>query len=48
MTSVVQEKNPERIAITCQKNCGCYDPEKGCLRESVGWCKEYEFILRPD
>lgn len=46
MTSVVQEKNPERIAITCQKGCDCYEPEKGCLREIIGWCDKYACILR--
>ena len=47
MTSVIQEKNPERIAITCQKDCECFSEEKGCLREKVGWCNKYAFILRP-
>ena len=33
MTSSFPVKNPNRIAITCQKGCRCFDPEKGCLRE---------------
>ena len=33
MISVVQEINPERVAITCAKGCSCYNPENGCLRQ---------------
>ena len=46
MTSVIQEKNPERIAITCQKGCECYSEEKGCLREFTRWCDKYDCVLR--
>ena len=41
MISVVQEINPERVAITCAKGCFCYDPENGCLRQynTCGKCE---------
>lgn len=33
MTSSFAVKNPNRIEITCKKDCGCWDEENGCLRE---------------
>ena len=36
MKTVIQVKNPERIVITCQQNCACFDPEFGCAREFPG------------
>lgn len=36
MKTVSQVKNPDRIAITCQQNCSCFDPEFGCMRELPG------------
>ena len=34
-------KNEERIRETCEKNCGCFSKEFGCLREN-GTCGNYE------
>lgn len=34
-------KNPERIKVTCQAGCACYDEENGCLKE-YGTCGRYE------
>jgi len=41
MVMQTQIRNPDRVAETCAKNCSCYDPEKGCLRE-LGWCSNYK------
>lgn len=41
MVTQTQIRNPDRVAETCAKNCSCYDPEKGCLRE-LGWCSSYK------
>ena len=38
---VTTVKNEERIRETCQKNCGCFSQEFGCLREN-GTCGNYE------
>ena len=43
MTTVTQIMNPERVAITCQNDCSCYDLEKGCLRH-FNCCDKYEVI----
>ena len=32
MTIVNQVRNPEREAVTCQKNCKCYSETFGCMR----------------
>ena len=34
---MTQVKNPERIEITCKKNCKCFDSEYGCMKEE-GFC----------
>lgn len=38
---VTTVKNPSRIEMTCEKNCGCFSQEFGCLREN-GTCEKYE------
>lgn len=38
---VTQGMNPERVRITCEKGCKCYDPQKGCLRQNNS-CPNYE------
>ena len=38
---VTTVKNEERIRETCEKNCGCFSQEFGCLREN-GTCGKYE------
>ena len=41
VTTVMQIRNPERIEITCKKNCPCYDPENECLKQfnTCGKCE---------
>lgn len=41
-----QIRNPERVKITCEKNCACYDKEIGCIREESQCCNKYIFIRR--
>lgn len=43
MITVTQVPNPERIAITCQKNCSCYDPENGCNKQ-LGLCNNWKIV----
>ena len=33
MTMQAKISNPERIEITCKKDCFCFEPEFGCLRQ---------------
>ena len=33
MITVQQIRNPDRIAITCEKGCLCFDTSLGCLRQ---------------
>ena len=43
--TVSQVMNPERIEITCKKNCRCFSLEEGCGKQnSLHWCKNYQFI----
>lgn len=40
-----QVRNPDRIAETCAKGCGCYDPEiKECNRQNGGSCGNHKWI----
>lgn len=41
MIAVTQVMNPERIHITCEKGCKCFDPKKGCLKQN-GKCNNQE------
>ena len=41
MISVMEEDNPERIAITCKINCECFNAENGCLKKS-GVCNKWK------
>lgn len=43
MVQIVTVKNPDRIAITCQKGCNCYHPEFECLRQFNG-CEKMKHI----
>lgn len=43
MVTVATVRNPSRIAITCQKNCPCYDPEIECLRQ-FNYCQNMAHI----
>ena len=33
MVMTTNIRNPERIDITCRKNCNCFSEENGCLRQ---------------
>lgn len=37
-----QVLNPDRIEITCKKNCKCFDAENGCLRQNNS-CGNHDF-----
>lgn len=41
MVAVTQVMNPERIHITCEKGCKCFDKENGCLKQN-GMCGNQE------
>lgn len=43
MTMQTQVKNPERIKITCESGCPCWDPEAECCKE-FSTCGNYNFI----
>lgn len=38
-----QVRNPERVKITCEEKCACYDKEYGCTREQSQCCDKYIF-----
>ena len=38
---VTSAMNPERVHITCEKGCRCYDPQKGCLKQK-GSCSNHQ------
>ena len=40
MTMQSQVKNPERVAITCEKGCSCFSQEDGCRRD-LGSCENH-------
>ena len=44
MTQIVQIRNPDRIDISCRKNCECFSEEFGCLREN-GTCGKYNCVF---
>ena len=41
MTAVTQVMNPERIRITCEKNCPCYSSDFSCQKQNRGTCPQY-------
>lgn len=41
MIAVTDVRNPERIRITCEKNCKCYDASFGCLKQTIQTCKNF-------
>lgn len=45
MIAVTQVMNPERIHITCEKGCKCFDKENGCLKQ-IGSCPNREVYYR--
>lgn len=40
--SVIRVPNIERIDRTCKNGCLCFDPENGCLRQSIHCCSKYK------
>lgn len=45
MSAVTQVMNPERIHITCEKGCKCFDKKNGCLKQ-IGSCPNGEIYYR--
>ena len=43
MTQIIQMRNPDRIAVTCAKNCSCYNSEYECGRQ-FSTCGNYNQI----
>ena len=41
MITIIQQRNPSRIDITCRVNCPCFSEEFGCLRDN-NTCSNYE------
>ncbi len=41
MVMQIVVKNQNRVRETCLKNCSCYDPDFGCLKEN-GTCGKYK------
>ena len=41
MTAVTQVMNPERVRITCEKGCKCFDKKNGCSKQN-GTCANCE------
>lgn len=44
MTIQKDEINPERVAITCQKNCKCFSEEFGCKKQNLQYCENWREI----
>lgn len=38
--------NPERVRITCQNGCNCFDPKNGCLRQTTQTCSKNKFTYK--
>lgn len=45
MVAVTDIQNPERVEITCKKNCGCFSAKLGCLRQ-FNTCGNVTFTYR--
>ena len=41
MYAVTQVMNPDRIAITCQKDCPCWSSDFCCSKQNYGTCQQY-------
>lgn len=35
-------RNPERIKITCEQNCTCYDKDQKICGKTQNWCAQYK------
>ena len=44
VTTVTQVMNPERVAITCQKNCPCWSENFSCSKQNYGTCPQYQLV----
>ena len=40
---VTTVKNPERVRVTCQKGCPCYNPENDCMRQ-FNYCERMNHV----
>ena len=45
MTTITTIKNPERIDITCRKNCECFDHENAVCRREYTYCRNYKEVF---
>lgn len=45
LTMQTQVRNPDRVAETCKKNCGCWDHVENYCRRELGWCPNYKDVL---
>ena len=43
MISVTTVKNPERVKITCEKGCNCFNAEFGCMRQ-FHYCERMDHV----
>ena len=43
MVSITTVMNPERVRITCEKGCDCFNSEFGCMRE-FHYCERMDYI----
>ena len=44
IVQIIQVKNPERIKITCQNGCSCWNTEDNACDKEINYCKNYECI----
>jgi hypothetical protein len=44
IVQIIQVKNPERIKITCQNGCPCWNTEDNACDKEINYCKNYECI----
>lgn len=44
MITVTTVMNPERIEITCKKNCSCFSPDFGCMKQNDCDCNRMEHV----
>lgn len=40
--SVVNELNPSLVETICKVSCPCFSEEFGCLRQNIGFCKDFQ------
>ncbi len=42
MVAMTQAMNPERVKITCEKGCPCFDKSVGCIRQNIQMCSNFK------